>query len=101
MKTTPRTAYSAQLDAINFSLADVKGAFGPYVGIFLLTHENWNQAAIGGLKTFNGLIGLAFNTPFGAYINGSRFKRGAIVVAVFVLSSGAVLVALAPRVPVV
>jgi predicted MFS family arabinose efflux permease len=101
MTPNRRTPYGLQLDAVNFALADVKGAFGPYVGIFLLTHESWNQAAIGALKTFNGLIGLAFNTPIGAYIDASRFKRGAIVVAVLVLAAGAVLVAVAPSVSVV
>jgi hypothetical protein len=101
MKPNPRASYKVQLDAINFALADVKGAFGPYVGIFLLTHENWNQAAIGGLKTFNGLIALAFNAPIGAYIDGTHFKRGAIIVGVSVLAIAAVIVALAPTVSIV
>jgi len=101
MKPNPRASYKVQLDAINFALADVKGAFGPYVGIFLLTHENWNQAAIGGLKTFNGLIALAFNAPIGAYIDATHFKRGAIVVGVSMLAIAAVIVALAPTVSIV
>lgn len=96
MKARAHTTYSAQLDTLNFALADVKGAFGPYIGIFLLTHENWNQAAIGGLKTFNGLVSLAFNTPLGALIDATRFKRGAIVAAVTMLALGAVTIALTP-----
>ena len=27
------------LDLLNFFLADVRGAFGPYLGIFLLTEQ--------------------------------------------------------------
>jgi MFS family permease len=91
----PKTPYNIQLDAINFALADVKGAFGPYVGIFLLTHEGWNQAEIGGLKTLSGLVGLAFSPPIGAFIDATRCKRGAIMAAVIVLALGAIAVALA------
>jgi hypothetical protein len=28
-----------QLDALNFFLADVRGGFGPYLGIYLLTTQ--------------------------------------------------------------
>jgi predicted MFS family arabinose efflux permease len=73
-----------------------EGAFGPYIGIFLLTHEGWNPAAIGGLKTFSGLVALAFNSPIGAFIDATRCKRGAITAAALVLALGAIAVALAP-----
>jgi MFS family permease len=101
MKPHTKALYSVQLDAINFVLADVKGAFGPYVGIFLLTHEGWNQAAIGALKTFSGLVGLAFNAPIGAFIDATRLKRSAIAAAASVLALGAIAVALAPSMSVV
>jgi hypothetical protein len=86
---------------LNFALADVKGAFGPYVGIFLLTQENWNAAAVGGLKTFSGLVGLSLNAPVGAFIDAARFKRGAIVLAVMVLALGSIAVAITPSTSVV
>ena len=35
------------LDLVSFSLADVRGAFGPYLGVFLVTQQHWNQAAVG------------------------------------------------------
>jgi hypothetical protein len=31
---------------LNFSLADVRGGTGPYLGIFLLTTQNWTPATI-------------------------------------------------------
>jgi MFS family permease len=96
MSLRPKTPYNVQLDIINFALADVKGAFGPYIGIFLLTHEGWNPAAIGGLKTFSGLVALAFNSPIGAFIDATRCKRGSITAAALVLALGAIAVALAP-----
>ena len=36
--------YGAQLDWLNFFLADVRGGLGPYVGVFLLTQAHWDQA---------------------------------------------------------
>jgi hypothetical protein len=32
--------YGAQLDWLNFFLADVRGGLGPYVGVFLLTQAH-------------------------------------------------------------
>ena len=33
--------YRRSLDWLNFFLADVRGGLGPYVGVFLLTQDNW------------------------------------------------------------
>jgi hypothetical protein len=35
------------LDALNFFLADVRDGLGPYLAIYLLTEQKWNQASIG------------------------------------------------------
>ena len=32
------------LDAINFLLADVRGAVGPYLNVFLVTQQHWSQS---------------------------------------------------------
>src|SRR5260370_24968970 len=97
----PKTPHNVQLDAINFALADVKGAFGPYIGIFLLTHEGWNQAAIGGLKTFSGLVALAFSSPIGAFIPSTRCKRGALTAAAVVLAPRPIPLPMAPTISLV
>jgi hypothetical protein len=57
--------YRAQLDWLNFFLADVRGGLGPYVGVFLLTQAHWDQATIGAVLTVSGLIGIAFHAPVG------------------------------------
>ena len=31
------------LDAINFLLADVRGALGPYLNVFLVTQQHWRH----------------------------------------------------------
>jgi hypothetical protein len=34
------------LDAINFLLADVRGALGPYLNVFLVTQQHWSQTEV-------------------------------------------------------
>ena len=69
-------SYSAQLDWLNFFLADVRGGLGPYVQVFLLTH-----------------------TPVGALIDVTHFKRSLFVVSVAALTARALAIASAPTVP--
>jgi len=85
------------LDLLNFFLADLNGAFGPYLGIFLLIEAGWNQAAIGFVAMVGGLAALVTQTPVGAFIDTTHRKRGIIVLAALVLAIGAVAVALRPR----
>jgi MFS family permease len=86
----------ASLDAINFLLADVRGALGPYLNVFLVTQQHWSQEAVGLVTTIGGLLGLAVQTPIGAAIDATRAKRGVIVLALAVLAVGAVVTFAAP-----
>ena len=80
------------LDAINFLLADVRGALGPYLNVFLVTRQHWSQSEVGLVATIGGLLGLAVQTPIGAAIDETRAKRGAIVLALVVLGIGATII---------
>jgi MFS family permease len=80
------------LDAINFLLADVRGALGPYLNVFLVTQQHWSQSQVGVVTTISGLLGLIVQTPIGAAIDETRAKRGAIVLALTVLGVGAVII---------
>lgn len=82
----------ASLDAVNFLLADVRGALGPYLNVFLITQQHWSQAGVGWVTTIAGLIGLAVQTPIGAAIDRTRAKRAIIVVALAVIGFGAVTI---------
>jgi MFS family permease len=84
------------LDAVNFLLADVRGALGPYLNVFLITQRHWSQTEVGWVTTVGGLVGLAAQTPAGAAIDAARGKRGAVVVALAVLAAGAVAIFAAP-----
>jgi MFS family permease len=78
------------LDAINFLLADVRGALGPYLNVFLVTQRHWSQTQVGLVTTLRGLLGLAAQTPIGAAIDATRAKRGVVVLALAVLAIRAV-----------
>ena len=84
------------LDAVNFLLADVRGALGPYLNVFLITQQHWSQTEVGWVTTISGLIGLAAQTPAGAVIDATRRKREVVVLALIVLAIGAVIVFAAP-----
>lgn len=76
----------ASLDALNFLLADVRGALGPYLNVFLVTQQHWSQEAVGLVTTVGGLLGLAVQTPIGGLIDATRAKRGLIVAALAVFA---------------
>src|SRR5437016_14534783 len=80
------------LDALNFLLADVRGALGPYLNVFLVTQQHWSQSEVGLVTTTGGLLGLSVQTPIGAAIDETRAKRGVIVLALAVLAIGATVI---------
>src|SRR5271170_6720776 len=63
--TKERSFNPLSLDAINFLLADVRGALGPYLNVFLVTQQHWSQSEVGLVTTIGGLIGLAVQTLIG------------------------------------
>ena len=80
------------LDALNFLLADVRGALGPYLNVFLVTEQHWSQSEVGVMTTVSGLIGLAAQTPAGAAIDATNAKRAVVVVALAGLAAGALVI---------
>lgn len=93
---SPKLSHMMPLDALNFLLADVRGALGPYLNVFLVTQQGWSQSSVGLMTTIGGLIGLAAQTPAGAAIDATPAKRGVIVVALIVLAFGAVTIFAVP-----
>ena len=85
------------LDAVNFLLADVRGALGPYLNVFLITQQHWLQTDVGWVTTLSGLLGLVAQTPAGAAIDATTRKRGVVVLALIVLGVGAVVIFALPR----
>jgi MFS family permease len=93
--------HGAALDWMNFFLADVRGGVAPYIGIFLLTHAQWDPASIGLVLTIAGLLGITLHMPIGALIDATHRKRVLLVGGVVLLSVCAVAIERAPYFPVV
>ena len=53
------------LDALNFFLADVRDGLGPYLAIYLLTVEKWNEASIGAVMSVAAIAAISQNTTMG------------------------------------
>ena len=83
------------LDWLNFCLADVQSGLGPFLAIFLIT-EHWHAADIGIVMTISGIATLVVQTPAGALIDRTRWKRLAIMLGAGVVSIAALVVTLAP-----
>src|SRR5438309_6494199 len=56
------------LDAANFFLADVRDGLGPYLAIYLLTEQKWNEASIGIVMSVATIAGILAQTPAGALV---------------------------------
>jgi MFS family permease len=88
--------HPVSLDAVNFLAADVRGAVGPYLNVFLVTQQHWSQSEVGLVTTIGGLLGLAVQTPIGAAIDETHAKRGIVVLALAVLAVTAAVIFLWP-----
>lgn len=82
------------LDALNFFLADVRDGLGPYLAIYLLTEQKWDQASIGVVMSVAALAGIIAQTPAGALIDKTTAKRGLIVAAAVMVTIGSVVLPL-------
>jgi MFS family permease len=81
-----KTTVKHPLDALNFFLADVRDGLGPYLAIYLLTEQKWDQASIGVVMSVAALAGIVAQTPAGALIDRSTAKRGLMIAAAIVVT---------------
>jgi SAM-dependent methyltransferase len=79
------------LDAANFFLADVRDGLGPYLAIYLLTEQSWDEARIGIVMSIATFAGIVAQTPAGALVDATRAKR-AVMIAAATLVTAASLV---------
>jgi MFS family permease len=84
---TVRTqAVERALDALNFFLADVRDGLGPYLAIYLLTEQKWDEASIGIVMSVAAVAGIIAQTPAGALIDRSTAKRALMVAAAILVT---------------
>ncbi len=84
-------AVAYALDAVNFLSADVRNLFGPVINVYLVTVHHWSQTDVGLIVTASGLLGLAVQTPVGAWMDLTTRKREAIVGVMAALAVAALI----------
>ena len=85
------------LDALNFFLADVRDGLGPYLAIYLLTEQKWDEASIGIVMSVAALAGIAAQTPAGALIDRTTAKRALMVTAAILVTLSCITLPLIQR----
>jgi MFS family permease len=84
------------LDWLNFFVADVQTAFGPFIATQLALH-GWLQGTIGSVLTINAVVGIASQTPAGMLVDHTRAKRALVGVCLALTALGALTFAFFPR----
>src|SRR5881227_3711093 len=84
------------LDAANFFLADVRDGLGPYLAVYLLTEQKWDEARIGVVMSVATIAGILAQTPAGALIDATKTKRLVMVVAAIVVTIASLLLPVMP-----
>src|SRR5215475_8998762 len=79
------------LDASNFFLADVRDGLGPYLAVYLLTEQKWDEASIGIVMSIATIAGIVAQTPAGALVDATRAKRLMMVIAAIVVTVASLL----------
>ncbi|OAF14253.1 MFS transporter [Bradyrhizobium centrolobii] len=87
---------SRALDAANFFLADVRDGLGPYLAIYLLTDQQWDEARIGVVMSVAALAGIVAQTPAGALIDATRAKRLIMALCAILITTASLLLPLFP-----
>src|ERR1700735_2772776 len=85
-----RTRANRALDAANFFLADVRDGLGPYLAIYLLIVQKWDEASIGVVMSIATIAGIIAQMPAGALIDSTRPKRVIVAAAAIFVTIAAV-----------
>ncbi|WP_068032343.1 MFS transporter [Rhodoplanes sp. Z2-YC6860] len=91
IETNPKRRAGKALDAANFFLADVRDGLGPYLAIYLLTEQEWNEARIGIVMSVATIAGIVAQTPAGALVDATKAKRSAMVLAAMLVTVSSLL----------
>lgn len=94
--SSDRAPAGRALDASNFFLADVRDGLGPYLAIYLLTEQQWDEARIGLVMSVATAAGILAQTPAGALVDATRAKRRVVAGAAVLVSGASLLLPLVP-----
>ena len=85
------TRANRALDAANFFLADVRDGLGPYLAIYLLTVQKWDEASIGVVMSIAAAAGILAQTPVGALVDTMKAKRIFVAAAALVVTAASLV----------
>ena len=83
------------LDWLNFFIADVETAFGPFVAVYLAS-MGWRPDDIGLVIAIGGIASVASQAPGGALIDWIPSKRIIVGAALGLIAAGALVIAIEP-----
>ncbi len=83
------------LDWLNFFVANVQTAFGPFIAVQLIFH-GWSEGAIGSVLTVNAVVGIVAQTPAGMLIDHTHAKRAVVGICLAMTALGALIFAFFP-----
>ncbi|MFL5730400.1 MAG: MFS transporter [Cytophagaceae bacterium] len=75
------------LDFLNFVLADVRYGIGGFLAVYLLSTLKWDPAQIGIAMSAPSLTAILFQSPAGALVDATKYKRLLLIVACILLAS--------------
>ncbi|HZR90426.1 MAG TPA: MFS transporter [Bradyrhizobium sp.] len=84
------------LDAANFFLADIRQGLGPYLAVYLLTEQHWDEGHIGVVMSIATFAGIVAQTPAGAMVDATRRKRLVMIAAAAVVTLASLVLPLVP-----
>jgi MFS family permease len=91
-EAAPANASQRALDWVNFFIADVETAFGPFVAVYLIAN-GWSQGTIGLVLTVGGLAAILSQLPGGALVDAVPKKRLLLACALAMIAAGALIFA--------
>src|SRR6185369_1270794 len=83
------------LNLLNFFVAAMQTAFGPFFAVYLAEQE-WNQAQIGLALSIGTSAGLAFQLPAGGLVDHIQHKRFANALGVALVALSALMLVAQP-----
>jgi len=70
----------------------VRDALGPYLAVYLLTEQRWDEASIGFAMSIATIAGTAAQTPAGALVDATTAKRGLMIAAALLVTGASLIV---------
>ncbi len=96
----PRQRGQVGLDLLNFFVANLQTAFGPFVSVYL-TGQAWTQGEIGLALSIGTITAMVSQVPAGALVDAMARKRTAAAAAIIAIVAGCLVLAVWPaRLPV-